>query len=62
MFQNEDTSSMAKSRPPTGAPKAEAIPVRRGHLRNYYNFKYTVGLQHIIKYYIINCTTGFGLP
>jgi hypothetical protein len=26
MFQKEDTSSMAKSRPPTGAPKAEAIP------------------------------------
>ena len=25
-FQNEETSSMAKSRPPTGAPKAEAMP------------------------------------
>ena len=26
MFQNEDTSSMEKSKPPTGAPKAEATP------------------------------------
>ena len=25
-FQNDETSSMAKSRPPTGAPKADAIP------------------------------------
>jgi len=26
MFQKEDTSSIEKSRPPTGAPKAEATP------------------------------------
>ena len=26
MFQKEETSSMAKRRPPTGAPKAEATP------------------------------------
>jgi len=26
MFQNEDTSSIENSRPPTGAPKAEATP------------------------------------
>merc|ERR1719330_1827273 len=26
MFQNEDTSSMANRSPPTGAPKAEAMP------------------------------------
>ena len=25
-FQNEETSSMAKRSPPTGAPKAEAMP------------------------------------
>jgi len=25
-FQNEDTSSMANNKPPTGAPNAEAIP------------------------------------
>ena len=26
MFQNEETSSMLNSRPPTGAPKAEDTP------------------------------------
>lgn len=26
MFQNDDTSSIAKSNPPTGAPNAEATP------------------------------------
>ena len=26
MFQNEETSSIANKRPPTGAPKAEATP------------------------------------
>lgn len=26
MFQNDETSSIANSKPPTGAPKAEATP------------------------------------
>ena len=28
-FQKDETSSMANRRPPTGAPKAEAIPAKK---------------------------------
>ena len=35
-FQKDETSSMANRRPPTGAPKAEAIPAKKNP-----NFKST---------------------
>lgn len=57
-FQNDDTSSIAKSNPPTGAPKADAIPAaapaeikfrRSSELRNL----------KIIRTYLINASYNF---